>query len=260
MAQRHMRLAKVPRRLASMARPAALILAVGTFLAILGPFESHTIPWPQIWLYWVGFIALGGVFGFTAGEILPRVFPRLPDAAVYGVVPFFVALPVTVAILWLEGALTGGLTLVKLVASYGPVLFISAFVSAVAYAVDRITDAAKAPAGDMAQKRSDAGAALTDKLPPRLRSAPILSLTAEDHYLRVRTGAGEALILMRLTDAIAALDGVDGARTHRSWWVARAAVREARKADGRGVLILQDGAEAPVSRTYYSDLREAGWF
>ena len=85
-------------------------------------------------------------------------------------------------------------------------------------------------------------------------------MSAEDHYLRVRTDRGEALILMRLSDAVAACDGLDGARTHRSWWVARDAVEDIRKSDGRGVLVLKDGVEAPVSRTYYPALRDAGWF
>ena len=66
-------------------------------------------------------------------------------------------------------------------------------------------------------------AALTEKLPLRLRQAEIWSMTAEDHYLRIRTESGEALILMRLSDAVAACDALEGARTHRSWWVARAA-------------------------------------
>jgi DNA-binding LytR/AlgR family response regulator len=102
--------------------------------------------------------------------------------------------------------------------------------------------------------------ALLDRLPPRLRRARLLALESEDHYLRVRTEAGDALILMRLRDAIAAVEALDGARTHRSWWVARDAVVDARKGDGRGTLVLADGTEAPVSRTYYPALREAGWF
>jgi hypothetical protein len=242
-------------RFAAIARPAALVLAVGTFLAILGPFGSGAIPWPTIWFYWVGFIAMGAVFGFGAGELIPRVFPELPEPAIYAIVPFFVAVPVTGAILWLENALSGQITLIQLAGVYGPALVISAFVTAVAYAVHRLTE-------NRAEDRGPArpGRALTDKLPHRLRRADIHALTAEDHYLRVRTQAGEALILMRLTDAIAACEALDGARTHRSWWVARPAVRDAKKGDGRGTLILADGTEAPVSRTYYPALREAGWF
>ncbi len=65
---------------------------------------------------------------------------------------------------------------------------------------------------------------------------------------------------MRLADAVPELEGIEGARTHRSWWVAKAAVADARRGDGRAVLTLKNGAEAPVSRSYAGALREAGWF
>ena len=63
-----------------------------------------------------------------------------------------------------------------------------------------------------------------------------------------------------LADAVAELDGLEGAQTHRSWWVAQAAVAEARRADGRAVLVLKSGVEAPVSRTYVRALQDEGWF
>ncbi|MGJ3232988.1 MAG: LytTR family DNA-binding domain-containing protein [Oceanicaulis sp.] len=252
------RVAELARRFrpGALLRPAALILGVGTFLAILGPFGSDAIGWPAVWFYWVGLIALGGVFGFSAGEIAPRLLPNAPEWVIYAVIPAFVAIPVTLAILHMEKSLGADLTVGRVAVMYGPVFVVSVFVSAVAYAVTKLSERGAgvdaAPAGP--------ARALTDKLPHRLRAAPILALTSEDHYLRVRTANGEALILMRLSDAVAAMEAVEGARTHRSWWVARAAVRDARKGDGRGVLILTDGAEAPVSRTYYPALREAGWF
>jgi DNA-binding LytR/AlgR family response regulator len=65
---------------------------------------------------------------------------------------------------------------------------------------------------------------------------------------------------MRLADAIAELDGLEGAQTHRSWWVAKAAVADARRADGRGTLVLRNGVEAPVSRSYAGTPRDRGWF
>lgn len=241
-------------------RPVILVVAVGSFLAVIGPFDSHTVPWPQIWFYWVGLIALGGVFGFGGGAVLPRLFPQLEGWPVYALVAAFVSIPVTVAILWMEGALSAQLTVGDVALTYPPVFLISAFVSAVAYAVDRIRQNRADLDANGSPGAVRPAAALIDKLPARLRQADILSLCAEDHYLRVRTQAGEALILMRLSDAAAACQELDGARTHRSWWVARAAVSEARKGDGRAVLVLQDGTEAPVSRTNYPALREAGWF
>jgi DNA-binding LytR/AlgR family response regulator len=64
---------------------------------------------------------------------------------------------------------------------------------------------------------------------------------------------------MRLSDAIAELEGLEGAQTHRSWWVARDAVEEARRDGERVTLVLKGGAEAPVSRPNIRPLREAGW-
>jgi hypothetical protein len=102
-------------------------------------------------------------------------------------------------------------------------------------------------------------ASLGQRLKPGLRSAAILALEAEDHYVRVHTANGSELILIRLADAIAEMGDVEGARTHRSWWVARAAVKEARRADGRATLTLTNGAEAPVSRNAVAELVEKGW-
>ena len=98
------------------------------------------------------------------------------------------------------------------------------------------------------------------RLPPQLAGAEIFAVEAEDHYLRLHTSLGQDLILMRLVDAIAELEGVEGAQTHRSWWVARAAITSAERLDGRATLTLKDGAEVPVSRGFAKKLRSAGWF
>ena len=98
------------------------------------------------------------------------------------------------------------------------------------------------------------------RLPPRLRGAEIYAVEAEDHYLRIHTSLGQDLILMRLSDAIGELEGVEGAQTHRSWWVAKDAVTAAERSDGRATLTLADGSEVPVSRGFAKPLRAAGWF
>jgi DNA-binding LytR/AlgR family response regulator len=98
-----------------------------------------------------------------------------------------------------------------------------------------------------------------ERLPLKLRGADIWAVEAEDHYLRLHTSKGQDLILMRLSDAIAELEGIEGAQAHRSWWVARDAITEAVRGDGRATLTLKDGAEVPVSRTYARLLRERNW-
>ena len=64
---------------------------------------------------------------------------------------------------------------------------------------------------------------------------------------------------MRFADALAALEGMDGVRVHRSWWVARWAVEDAHWSRGRGDLTLAGGLVAPVSRAYAESVRALDW-
>lgn len=101
--------------------------------------------------------------------------------------------------------------------------------------------------------------------PPRLRrrlpecvAGPVLHLSAMDHFVTVETPGGAHRLRMRLRDAIDEMDSVEGFRTHRSHWVARAAIREVEREDGRVTLVLENGARVPVSRKYRPDLEAAG--
>jgi DNA-binding LytR/AlgR family response regulator len=98
-----------------------------------------------------------------------------------------------------------------------------------------------------------------ERLPLKLRGCDLWAVEAEDHYLRLHTSKGQDLILLRLADAIAELDGIEGAQVHRSWWVARDAIAEAERGDGRATLTLKDGSQVPVSRTYAKMLRDRNW-
>lgn len=98
-----------------------------------------------------------------------------------------------------------------------------------------------------------------ERLPLKLRGSMLWAVEAEDHYLRLHTSKGQDLILMRLSDAIAELEGIEGAQVHRSWWIARDAIADIARGDGRATLTLQDGSQVPVSRTYAKLLREKGW-
>src|SRR5690606_2357246 len=105
-----------------------------------------------------------------------------------------------------------------------------------------------------------APARFLERLPPKLRGARLIAVQAEDHYLRLHTDRGSDLILMRLADALIELEGLEGAQTHRSWWVAKGAVASVARGDGRAALTLENSAVAPVSRRYAKALREAGWW
>lgn len=83
----------------------------------------------------------------------------------------------------------------------------------------------------------------------------ILVLQAQDHYLRVTTATGSALVLYRFSDAVREMDSHGGIRAHRSYWVARSAVKRLIARGGRHFLLLTNGERVPVSRTYLEDVR-----
>jgi len=87
------------------------------------------------------------------------------------------------------------------------------------------------------------------KLPSSLADSQLIALKAEDHYLRVITNNGNALILMRFSDALSALNGYPGVQTHRSWWVASSQLKQVAKLSGATTsILLDDGTQVPISR------------
>lgn len=106
-----------------------------------------------------------------------------------------------------------------------------------------------------------------DAPPPRflrrldgVTQGQILRLSVNDHYVNVHLSDGDCRrVLMRFSDAVEELEGLEGLCVHRSHWVARHAVRTAERDGGREVVILVDGSRVPVSRTYRPGLVAAGW-
>jgi len=92
-------------------------------------------------------------------------------------------------------------------------------------------------------------AAFTARIPPHL-SGPIVLLEAEEHYLRVVTSRGSALILYRLGDAVAELVGLDGDQVHRSFWIAWPEVVGIEQRGGAYRLTMSSGDQVPVSRSH----------
>lgn len=97
--------------------------------------------------------------------------------------------------------------------------------------------------------------ALLDRLPVGL-SGPLIALRAEDHYVRVYTERGSHLLLIRMNDAVAETAPEDGYWVHRSWWVAKAAVKEMEAAGRRIELRLSNGLLVPVARTRGPQVRQ----
>lgn len=249
-----------PRRSATLGLLRGLIVAgaAGGVLAVSGAFGSINAP---LWLrlvYWIPVMLAGGVWGHVCSRLIERwidvderpwAATALLTATITGPVTLFVW-AVTGLVFEREVYPVEVLPLML-----GPVLTITAVMSAINVFLSRAQ-----PVQTHAAPAGSAPARFPDRLPMKLRGAAIRAVQAEDHYLRIHTDRGSDLILMRLSDALDELEGLEGSQTHRSWWVAKDAVRHVARGDGRATLTLEGGIEAPVSRRYARALREAGWY
>ncbi len=91
---------------------------------------------------------------------------------------------------------------------------------------------------------------LIRRLPESLQEASVLRLTGRDHTVEVVTDHGATTLRLRLSDAIDEMEPVDGLCTHRSHWVARAAVTGHTTEGGKLHVTLANGDRVPVSRKY----------
>ena len=83
----------------------------------------------------------------------------------------------------------------------------------------------------------------------------LYSISAEEHYIRVHTPTGDALVYKRFSEAVNELNEMNGIRIHRSHWVSPYAVNGVIRDGKRMAVRLKDGNELPVSRPYQSIVR-----
>ena len=243
---------------AALQRPAVIGLvastACGLALGVLGPFGSYLSGSLGLRIgYWLVCVWAGSLtFGIGVPALARWAQTRGLAAWIWA--------PPAVALLTLPPAALSRLLALKLwpvvgrvsvVEWFGQCLAISAIAMVVILWVTR-RRVTPAPATD------PTSADPRDRLSPRL-GRTVLCLQVEDHYVRVHTSQGSTLVLMSLSQAIAGLKDIEGVQTHRSWWVARAAITGVVE-DGRNLrLQLVGGLEAPVSRSRVGLLRQEGW-
>ncbi len=239
--------------LRSYLRPLIVAVLAGAFLALIGALGTGAMPLGPRLAYWIGVSSLGAVLGTTVALMVSRLWPGLESTWWRALVIVAVLTPLLTVLVWFAGG-RAPLTLQIAATYFGVTLVMTSGMTALMTLATRRSIETHAAPPEAPPPR------FLERLPPRLRGGEIYAVEAEDHYLRLHTSKGQDLILLRLSDAVTELEGIEGAQTHRSWWVAKAAVRDAKRGDGRATLTLANGVEAPVSRAYARTLREAGWY
>jgi LytTr DNA-binding domain len=233
------------------------MLAAAALMAIAAPFGTSDAPLGER----LGFWLIGAAGSFAAAKLLDfalRSLHRLrerPKTRALALIAI-VTPPAAVIASWAAAVLHHQpVSWAQCWRTMPQIALVGVAFSALLGLVDRPRIRAAAPVD-----ASPPDPSLDSLLPARLAGARLFAIEAKDHYVRVNTDRGCALVLASLEAAIAKTQGLDGQRVHRSWWVAKAAVTNVQRGGGRAVLSLSSGAQAPVSRRYARWLRADGWY
>lgn len=229
----------------------AALAAVIVVLTLAGPFgtgQSLSVL-PRLG-YWAAMALTTYATGTAVDILLSRALLRLPMAAAIGAIALVTGVAVTLVAAGLNGLLLGRVP--------GPATLAQILAVAVAttWAIQIVGRQAQARASG-ADPAGPETPPLLDRMPPGKR-APLVALSGEDHYTRVRTTRGEEMVLMRLSDAIREAAPTKGLRVHRSHWVALAAVTSVQRDGDRAQVSLISGGDIPVSRAHIPALKQAG--
>jgi hypothetical protein len=259
----------------------AIYLVVAALLSIIGPFNTYGDPFIWRLCYWLMMLGLfGGTFlpgsAWALGKVervaaLPLVPGRVLLVAIACVPMTVVVALVDVAATKLLAALiaaqVSGFDDVAMrksgsalalahpfayLALYGKVLAIS-LVSTGLVPLHIIGQHRREGGDDAAGGPVRPGVAFFSRLPEAI-GTDLVCLRMEDHYLRVTTRGGEALILMRMRDALRELEGIAGLQVHRSWWVATGEIVRLTRKGRRTELAMSNGTQVPVSSSFRPEL------
>lgn len=242
---------------------------IGLVLGLLGPFGTYPMPLALRLAYWIGFIFIG----YAIFRPITRIAGWLHEMSK---IPFLFAIGLAVLVSALPLAFLIGFAINGMRID-GPMLssgFAALYVQCAGIGIaifllmrvifsgertetemeERSTQLSPAVTPDINSRRSK----LLDRLSPGFPDR-IHALGVEDHYVRVHAADRNETLLMRLRDAIAETQPLEGMQVHRGWWVARHAIADSKR-DGRNLkIILVNGLEIPVSRSYAGKLKQMGW-
>lgn len=215
----------------------AIWLVVSAICAFSGPYYSHeAFGAVGVYAFWAGSIALGIGLAIAINLLMRSRFLNWHPVARIALLSVFFGAPygsyIYVIVLlfypprWVAET-TYLYTLIQASAIYAAVMLARHFLS---------------------KGSQPAAPALLERVQDRL-GQDLIRVSSRDHYVEVTTAVGSELILMRFSDALNELADAEGLQVHRSQWVARNAVSDMVKTEGRVELRLSNGDLVPVSRS-----------
>jgi hypothetical protein len=241
------------------------VMGLAVVMAVTGPFGSYdymALPVRVAYFVIIGVLSWGQVILLAAWFGQFEAIDRWPVWARMTLVGALAAIPGTLEIVAVHSWLARPLPLAAAPFIYPQNAFLSIVISVlvglwVEQRLHAVADAERARVAALPQP-SAAAPDFFRRIPPAL-GRDLLALEMEDHYLRIHTALGSDLILLRLRDALGELGQASGLQVHRSWWVANGAVASTERNGGRNVLVLRNGLNVPVSKSFQAGVKEAGW-
>lgn len=257
-----------PARWASVLRWSTL---AGLELGIIGPFGSYKANFFTRVVYWTVLFWIGGLtlWPIVIGAMVLGPRRGLPPLFSGTAIVLVACIPLAAAsaagcyLFWPVHA-SGikplewyGLTAVVVLPGVAGLLWLELARPGAVPALLRSAATVETGIGPVPRGTVDDGRVATP-LPEHLL-ATALCLQMEDHHIRVHTSGRSHLHFATMGCAVAEMAPGRGLQVHRSWWVARAAVRGWCR-EGRAItLILGDGLRVPVARHRVATLRAQGW-
>lgn len=245
-------------------------------LVLLAPFGTGSEPWPWRLTYWFVMIGLLDLvlLPLASKAVLQTAWlQRAPYGLGLALLPWLLAIPMTILVIAFDvlfervicsippsvaGPYYSDLANACLTPSGGHIIQLYGYVLAISVLAGGLIflgTGGLTALGAQTKAAVRPGLRFFSRLPAHL-GTDIRYFQTEDHYLRVVTAKGEAMILMSMRDAIAELEGVNGLQVHRSWWLALEHVAQIARDGRKTVAVMVDGIRVPVSDTHRTALKE----
>lgn len=249
---------------------ALLFFGASIFLTILAPFGTDSdLTFPSRLIYWFSVVFGGTAIALAFSNQFQR-HARTQGKLGYGLVTLVqilaVSVPITLLVGGVEMWLRHPIRWTQLPLLYPYVLSIVAAITLASLFVRRhralsaqVTQDQTASISRADSNESTVSTTFHRRLEPHLRHEAITFLRAEDHYLHVHTSHGTAVVRCNLSVAVDELGSANGQQVHRSFWVARSAIRSVKRHGNSYRLVMTDGKTIPLSRRRYRELTKCNW-